>query len=154
MVRQPCWLDGTCLVLLRRMFLSEATRTRWLLVDWMFTAVEHAFVTFLVPPLRICMCLDGDFWPHVIRHWLSPLEGSIIFICKGSHHHSRLVIYQQRCHLANEDIPSHVWIGGERIKHRIFYQLQPSRPRWRCPQELCCPLLCFALDEFHPSGWP
>src|SRR6218665_4006503 len=29
--------------------------------DWMFTAVEHAFVTFLVPPLRICLCLNGDF---------------------------------------------------------------------------------------------
>src|SRR6218665_242946 len=25
----------------------------------MFTAVEHAFVSFLVPPLRICVCVFG-----------------------------------------------------------------------------------------------
>src|SRR6218665_40098 len=77
MVRQPCWLDGSCLVLLRRIFLSEATRARRFLFNWMFTAVEHAFVTFLVPPLRICACVwTGTFWAHVIRHWRDPLFSS------------------------------------------------------------------------------
>src|SRR6218665_1584578 len=43
----------------------------------MFIAVEHAFVSFLVPPLRICVCLDGDFG-HMSsaidsRHWRDPI---------------------------------------------------------------------------------
>src|SRR6218665_1192631 len=66
MVRQPCWLDETCLVLLRRIFLSEAMRTlisvrldvhrgRACVCDFSLSSVAD-------------LCLDGDFWPHVIGH--------------------------------------------------------------------------------------
>ena len=148
MVRQPCWLDGSCLVLLRRIFLSEATRAHWFLFGWMFTAVEHAFVSFLVPPLRICVCVFG-------RGLLATCHPPLTLAIGGIHyfHLQGIPSSFQRCHLANEEIPSHVWIWGERTKHCIFYQLQPSRSRGRCPLQLCCPLLFFALDELHPSWW-
>src|SRR6218665_1782211 len=63
------------------MFLSEATRAHSFLFGWMFTAVEHAFVSFLVPPLRICVCVWTGTFGHMSsafdsRYWRDRLFSS------------------------------------------------------------------------------
>src|SRR6218665_1460432 len=86
---QALWLSAmlvrrSCLMLLWRIFLPEAKCARRFMIVWMFSAVEHAFVTFLVPPSQTCyvfgLGLLGAHYPS-----LTCAIGRIhYFNCKGS----------------------------------------------------------------------
>ena len=106
----------------------------------MFTTDEIAFVTFLVHPWRICVCLDGKSW-RTARH--SPLDGSIIWTARDL----RLVSHQHHCHLVNESRSSHNLIGWERTKRCILYQRKIFEMK-RCHVffNCCCPSMFFVCN--------
>src|SRR6218665_1838939 len=114
----------------------------------MFAAVEHAFVSFLVPPLRICVCVWRGTFGHMSsaidsRHWRDPLFSSArdpIIIPGWSYINSNATWRIRTIHHKSE--------SEEREPSTASFTNYSRVDRDEdCPLQLCCPLLFFALDE-------
>ena len=151
MIRQPCWLDdhASCCYggyfCLRRSaladFCSIGCSPRSSMHLWLFSFLRCGFVCVWTGTFgRTSSAIDFRLWGDplfssardpLIPGW-SYINSATTWRMRTFHHTSE----PEKREPYTASFTNYRW------------------PRWRCPLQLCCPLLFFTLDELHPSWWP